>query len=637
MKLVRVYQGNDQFLKQHENLSAVVGGKGAGLIELTKVGGVDVPAFWLIKTENTFNRGIVDISQLPKTAHYAVRSGAPVSMPGAMETVLNVPHSGIQKAVESVWDSWDSPKAVAYREAHNTPNTGTGVVIQVMVDSKYSGVAFTADINNPYSASIFSPKIQYVEGYGDALVSGQVQPKYLEPETDMWLYNKLHSVLNRIHTYFGASDVEWTTDGLSVWIVQRRPLVFNKEPVKIEGCGDIITGGLAIGAQTQVIGRLITQKSDYSEYDLSESILCVHSFTPETYPVMMKVKGIITTVGGEFCHAAIVAREMGKPAVTVTGYATVFKHRDSVIFLDGINGGIFTVKDPQVIAETSATQTTVPPTDLPVSERRILFRFNQLSEKFGIVIRAERTLHRFYYTMDLHKRGKITRKQRDAVVGELAKIMFNYTAIASICEARHAWYRGPLRATCVLGEEIEKEIKPLLKSAEKLGFRQPDNLGIDRVAYANLLKETLTNEESVEILTLVYQLFCAGYWSSSYGGYKWSNIADISLKYARGEVSSALFLDAVYNQKHNGGSMFGKFPWIGIDIDSLGTLLSLKQEQGVTAITNWMLDPEHGYKQMKFCGEVYQDIYCDYPMFLPTKVWNWLEGVEETQVKANAA
>ena len=155
------------------------GGKAFGLEKLMKInGGLNVPMSFAIHVNHTFTRGGIDLSPLPKFPPHllwAVRSGAPVSMPGLLDTVLNVPLSEIQQAVEKVWDSWNTPRAIDYRKQRNIPSAmGTGVVIQQMITPVYSGVAFTSDLYLPSKA--FNLTSEYVSGFGDKLVGGSVTP-----------------------------------------------------------------------------------------------------------------------------------------------------------------------------------------------------------------------------------------------------------------------------------------------------------------------------------------------------------------------------------------------------------------------------------------------------------------------------
>lgn len=107
----------------------------------------------------------------------AVRSGAAVSMPGTMQTILDCPvipsseeTSPLRQAIEAVLDSWESDAARAYREHWGLQQLeGTAVIIQEMIDTTAAGVLFTRDpdaLDNPTMI------VEAVLGRGDGLVSG---------------------------------------------------------------------------------------------------------------------------------------------------------------------------------------------------------------------------------------------------------------------------------------------------------------------------------------------------------------------------------------------------------------------------------------------------------------------------------
>src|SRR5262249_34342490 len=109
----------------------------------------------------------------------AVRSGAAESMPGMMDTVLNVgldPATAWDMLIASINDvfrSWNSERAVAYRKHHKINGLlGTAVNVQVMCPADVAGVMFTANPVN-HSAEII---IESAFGLGEAIVLGKVTP-----------------------------------------------------------------------------------------------------------------------------------------------------------------------------------------------------------------------------------------------------------------------------------------------------------------------------------------------------------------------------------------------------------------------------------------------------------------------------
>ena len=130
---------------------------------------------WLEEsTGRTFGRG-------SKPLFVAVRSGAAVSMPGMMDTILNCgsdpnvePWDALCQAINAVFASWHSDRARAYRQHHDVRGVvGTAVNVQAMFPSERSGVLFTANPNDPTANEML---LEASWGLGEAVVSGAVTP-----------------------------------------------------------------------------------------------------------------------------------------------------------------------------------------------------------------------------------------------------------------------------------------------------------------------------------------------------------------------------------------------------------------------------------------------------------------------------
>lgn len=117
----------------------------------------------------------------PRPLFVAVRSGAAMSMPGMMDTILNCgsdpdvePWDALYQAINAVFASWHSDRARAYRQHHDVRGVvGTAVNVQAMFASERSGVLFTANPNNPAANEML---IEASWGLGEAVVSGAVTP-----------------------------------------------------------------------------------------------------------------------------------------------------------------------------------------------------------------------------------------------------------------------------------------------------------------------------------------------------------------------------------------------------------------------------------------------------------------------------
>jgi pyruvate, water dikinase len=126
-------------------------------------------------------------------------------------------------------------------------------------------------------------------------------------------------------------DIEWAKDGLTgeLFIVQARPETVQSQKsaqilktYKLRNSGTILVRGRAVG---EMIGqgqtRVILETHNLDEFQQGE-VLVTHRTDPDWEPIMKKASAIVTNQGGRTCHAAIIAREMGIPAIIGCGNAT---------------------------------------------------------------------------------------------------------------------------------------------------------------------------------------------------------------------------------------------------------------------------------------------------------------------------
>ena len=144
-----------------------------------------------------------------------------------------------------------------------------------------------------------------------------------------------------IETHYGREiDIEWDLDGSDgkIYIIQARPETVKSrqssqkiERYKLLETSEILIEGRAIGqkigtGQIRIINSL-------SEMDLVSKgdVLVTDMTDPDWEPVMKLASAIITNRGGRTCHAAIIARELGVPAIVGTGNATEILKDSDVI------------------------------------------------------------------------------------------------------------------------------------------------------------------------------------------------------------------------------------------------------------------------------------------------------------------
>ena len=315
----------------------------------------------------------------------AVRSSATAedlpdaSFAGQQETFLNV--NGIDQILLSmklVFASLFNDRAIAYRchhgFVHNDVALSVGVQHMIRSDLASSGVMFTLDTESGFDKVVF---ITSSYGLGEMVVQGAVNPDEFYVHKDNLRAGKsaiirrnlgtkaikmVYCTTNAVKTievdpaaqrqfslteheietlaryaliiekhYGRAMDIEWAKDGLDgrIYILQARPETVKSrvnqqilERYELKTTSRILTEGRSIG---QRIGKgqakVISSLSDMHRVQAGD-VLVADMTDPDWEPVMKRASAIVTNRGGRTCHAAIIARELGIPAVVGCGDAT---------------------------------------------------------------------------------------------------------------------------------------------------------------------------------------------------------------------------------------------------------------------------------------------------------------------------
>ena len=137
---------------------------------------------------------------------------------------------------------------------------------------------------------------------------------------------------SKVRGVYTPMDIEWAKDGVTgeLYIVQARPETVQSQKAdnvlqtyKLDAAGDnILTTGRAVGEKIGAgIARVILDVSDIDQFQPGE-VLVTNKTDPDWEPIMKQASAIVTNQGGRTCHAAIIAREMGIPAIVGCGGAT---------------------------------------------------------------------------------------------------------------------------------------------------------------------------------------------------------------------------------------------------------------------------------------------------------------------------
>ena len=303
------------------------------------------------------------------------------SFAGQQETFLNV--SGIDAVLDrirEVFASLYNDRAIAYRVHHGFRHEdvflSAGVQLMVRSDVGASGVLFTLDTESGFRDVVF---VTSSWGLGEMVVQGAVNPdefyvhkptldagrpavlrRQIGSKQQRMVYSDAPGERVRIEPTDAASrarfsltdaeveelsrqalvierhyqrpmDVEWAKDGISgkIYIVQARP-----ETVKSRGSatsieryhlserGTVLAEGRSIGQKIgQGQARVVASIAEMNKVQPGD-VLVTDMTDPDWEPIMKRAAAIVTNRGGRTCHAAIIARELGIPAVVGCGDAT---------------------------------------------------------------------------------------------------------------------------------------------------------------------------------------------------------------------------------------------------------------------------------------------------------------------------
>ena len=190
---------------------------------------------------------------------------------------------------------------------------------------------------------------------------------------------KIEDHYSRRNGHLTPMDIEWALDGVDseLYIVQARPetvasqrLATVFEEYLVKGQGKVLATGRAVGTKCAVGRvRIIKDARHLSEFRPGE-VLVADTTTPDWEPVMKTAAAIVTNRGGRTCHAAIVARELGVPAVVGTDGATRALQSGAEVTIscaEGDIGRIYEGKVPYEIERTDLSRLEKPSTHIMIN------------------------------------------------------------------------------------------------------------------------------------------------------------------------------------------------------------------------------------------------------------------------------
>ncbi|GHE83088.1 phosphoenolpyruvate synthase [Thalassotalea profundi] len=305
------------------------------------------------------------------------------SFAGQQETFLNVRgFDAVMVAIKHVFASLFNDRAISYRVHQGYDHRGValsaGIQRMVRSDIASSGVMFSIDTESGFEDVVF---VTSSVGLGEMVVQGAVNPDefYVHKPTlasgkpavvrrnigskaikMVYAQNQDHGkqveivdVEPEVSNQFSLSDeevmelakqaviiekhyqrpmdIEWAKDGLDgkLYIVQARPETVKSrentnvmEQFQLQSTADVICEGRSIGHKIGSGQAKVLASLDEMDKIQPGDVLVTDMTDPDWEPIMKKASAIVTNRGGRTCHAAIIAREMGIPAVVGCGDAT---------------------------------------------------------------------------------------------------------------------------------------------------------------------------------------------------------------------------------------------------------------------------------------------------------------------------
>jgi len=311
----------------------------------------------------------------------AVRSSATAedledaSFAGQQETFLNV--RGIEAVLQRVRDVYASlftDRAISYRinRGFDHGDVAISVGVQRMVESACSGVMFTVDTETGFADAVF---VTSAYGLGELVVQGAIDPdefyvykpslragrkavlsRHVGSKRQRMVYagegvdtedvpdgdRRMLSLTDddvetlgrhalAIEEHYGRPmDIEWAKSAIDggIHIVQARPETVQSsakrvlERYEIRDTPAPLITGRSVGGKVGTGRAMVIESPREMERFTDGAVLIADMTDPDWEPIMKMASAIVTNRGGRTCHAAIIAREMGIPAVVGTGEAT---------------------------------------------------------------------------------------------------------------------------------------------------------------------------------------------------------------------------------------------------------------------------------------------------------------------------
>ncbi len=347
------------------------------------------------------------------------------SFAGQQETFLNVEGlDNIKHRIKEVFASLFNDRAISYRVhqgfEHRNVALSAGIQRMVRSDLAASGVMFTLDTESGFRDAVF---ITSSYGLGEMVVQGAVNPDefYVHkptlaagrpailrrsvgdkairmvyegtagtkspvrtedvPEADRLLFSITDAEIEQlarqavlIEQHYGRPmDIEWAKDGNDgkLYVVQARPETVQSrsgnviERYVLREKGPVLTTGRSIGSRIGAgAAKIVSSIADMHRVEAGD-VLITDMTDPDWEPVMKRAAAIVTNRGGRTCHAAIIARELGVPAVVGCNNATDVVHDGQLVTVSCAEGDTGLIYDGKLAFDYKTVELSAMP-EIPV-------------------------------------------------------------------------------------------------------------------------------------------------------------------------------------------------------------------------------------------------------------------------------
>ncbi|MBS1996223.1 MAG: hypothetical protein JSS86_07935 [Cyanobacteria bacterium SZAS LIN-2] len=511
------------------------------------------------------------------------------------------PYEQLALSIMAVLESWDSERAIAYRKKEEiSADLGTAVILQAMVfgnkgANSGTGVVFSA---NPITGEDGLYGEFLANAQGEDVVAGVRTPLSLQGLAEIMpdVYAELVTHVNTLARHYrDMVDVEFTVEDGVLYLLQVRSAKRSREAAINFAVNQVAKGEwieedalMSVGfldddttctffdqeaivpalvegylqgipASPQVaVGRLyfsIEKAMEAADFDV-DVILARMDTSPDDLPAMLASRAIITSCGGTTSHAAVVARGLHIPAVVgcnfrIEGDQLTFGDGQTIsegqeVSVDGAAGivvrGLIPIANAEATANTRMIKEWLERTELRIHDAAILpalmeqiWDINQWHNDFYLLssMAANSKSHPL--------KDRITTKLK-AVESQLAEILTCYLTYAVYTEL-------------FLLPDYARKNNPQVKQLQALGELR--NCGESTMEKLKKLAARNCSYQE-EFFRLASHAFVDSSWSSGFGGRPWSQIAAAPREYLAGRVPASIYIDHVFDLKHNGGVLFNK-------------------------------------------------------------------------------